>query len=153
MVFKGPTIVKLSALPNYYLRTALVNFFLLSLYENILANGPSSVIRLVCIVDEAHKLAKVQAFREMYREARKFGISLVNSSQRLKDFNDDILANSASIIGFKMMATDADRFSKELGLKNRSKVISLLQQLEVGEAVIRNNQYLPFTVFKATKST
>ena len=153
MVFNGPTIVRLNALPNLYLRTALVNFFLLSLYEKILANGPSTDIKLCCIVDEAHKLAKVQAFKEMFREARKFGISLVNSSQRLKDFHEDIISNSGTVIGFKMMSTDAARFSKELGTKNRSKVISLLQQLEVGEAVIRNNQYLPFTVFKATKST
>ena len=153
MVFAGPTIVRLNALPNIYLRTALVNFFLVQLYETMLSKGPTKSIRLAVIIDECKRVSNVPVFKELFREARKFGLSLVNASQRLNDFPEDVISNSGTIIGFKMMATDANRFSKELGSKNRSKLTFLLQQLEVGEAVIRNSQNMPFTVFKTKKAS
>ena len=149
-LFTRTTVIRLNALPNLHLRSALVTLILIQLYEYMINQGPTRRLRCAVVADECHKLAKVPIFGDCYRELRKYGVSMIGASQRLTDFNPDILGNTATIIGMKMMADDSFRFAKELGTNNK-RTAALLQRLGVGEAVIRNNAYYPFEVVKITR--
>ncbi len=145
------TIVRLSSLANKELRTAISRFFLQKVYEHMLSMGPAEKQRLFCVLDEAHKLSHDPTITDLIKEARKYGVGLVLSSQETKDFDRSIFANTGTLIALQLEVEDAKVMAENLGLLHtteRQAAIEILLRQQPGQALVRNNHYQPYVQVK-----
>ena len=142
------TIVRLSGLANKELRTAISRFFLQKVYEKMLALGPSQQQRLFCVIDEAHKLSHDPTITDLIKEARKYGVGLILSSQETRDFDRSIFANTGTLVALQLEIEDARIMAENLGLlqsTERAAAIEIILRQRPGQALVRNNHYQPYT--------
>jgi DNA phosphorothioation-dependent restriction protein DptH len=80
----------------------VTEFLLWDLYYYMMRTGPSQ-LRLFCVLDEAHNLSfdKGTPVDKLVREARKFGVGLILSSQQPADFTELAFSNTASKLVFQ----------------------------------------------------
>lgn len=141
------TVVRLSSLANKELRTAVSRFFLQKIYERMLALGPTESQRLFCVIDEAHKLTHDPTVTDLIKEARKYGVGLILSSQETRDFDRSVFANSGTLIALQLEVEDAKIMAENLGLLHpteRNAAVEILLRQRPGQALVRNNHYLPY---------
>ncbi len=147
------TIVRLSSLANKELRIAISRFFLQKVYEHMLSMGPAEKQRLFCVLDEAHKLSHDPTITDLIKEARKYGVGLVLSSQETKDFDKSIFANTGTLIALQLEIEDAKVMAENLGLLHpmeRQAAIEILLRQQPGQALLRNNHYQPYVQVQIT---
>jgi hypothetical protein len=72
-------------------------------------------LRLFCFADEAHRLSYSKSpVDTMLREARKYGMGMILSSQSPHDFEPIVFANAATKISFRLpLEEDALFLSKQ----------------------------------------
>ncbi len=64
--------------------------------------GESRVLRLFCVADEAHRLAYPKSpIDSILREARKYGVGMILTSQSPHDFDPIVFGNVATKICFR----------------------------------------------------
>lgn len=99
----------------------VTEFLLWDLYYYMMRTGPSP-LRLFCILDEAHNLSfdKGTPVDRLVREARKFGVGLILSSQQPSDFTELAFSNTASKLVFQTSDVNRHVSSK---LANKSENI------------------------------
>jgi DNA helicase HerA-like ATPase len=136
-----PCVIGISKLPGDYSKGAVVELILNGLYNRLLIKGEKKANELrtdfFVIVDEAHKLAKLPSITTLLREARKFGVGVILSSQRANDFNDDIIANASTRFIFLQELKDDAVFAADKVLRNRE-LFASLQKLRTGECIVSN---------------
>ena len=151
---KKVTVIRLSSLANKELRTAVSRFILQKIYESMLALGPSTRQRLFCVIDEAHKLAHDPTVTDLIKEARKYGIGLILSSQETRDFDESLFANTGTLIALQLEIEDAKVMAGNLGLlqpSDRTVAAELIMRQRPGQALFRNNHYSPYVQVQISK--
>lgn len=136
-----PCVIGISKLPGEYSKGAVVELILNGLYNRLLIKGEKKANELrtdfFVVVDEAHKLAKLPSITVLLREARKFGVGVILSSQRANDFNDDIIANASTRFIFLQELKDDAVFAADKVLRNKDLYLTL-QRLQRGQCIVSN---------------
>ena len=141
------SIVNLSTLPTPEIMKSVARFVLQSVYNRMLAEGPSIEIKLYVVIDEAHKLSYDQTLTDLIREARKYGVGFILASQSVRDFATIVFENMGSKIALQLEGEDAKFMSDNFGVTDKITKNGLLEMLpnqKPMRALIRNNHYEPF---------
>jgi hypothetical protein len=112
-------------------------FVLRKIYKDMFTWGETDRLRLVLVLDEAHRLAKDITLPKLMKEGRKFGIAVVVASQGMADFHPDVLGNAGSKVVYR---TNFPMSKKVAGFLRPGKGIDLassIEQLDVGEAYVQ----------------
>ncbi|MHA1381848.1 MAG: ATP-binding protein [Candidatus Helarchaeota archaeon] len=117
-IMKNQTIVNLGNLPNENLKAVICEFFLRKLKYYFDKIGESREPRLYIVIDEAHRLKyeREASAGQLLKEARKYGVGLLLSTQDPKDFTGVVYNNIGGIISLQLTEpTYADKIAKQLG--------------------------------------
>ncbi len=112
-------------------------FVLRKLYRDMFQWGPADRLRLVVVLDEAHRLAKDVTLPKIMKEGRKFGVAVVVASQGLNDFHPDILGNVGSKIIFRMNYPESKKASGFIRAYPGQNAVERIEQLSVGSAYVQ----------------
>ena len=146
-ILKGVTSIDLSNLntqeeKQLFARTIL-KFLLARMYDI----KPKNKINYMLVLDEVWKvLSKDNDINKFFRESRKYGFSMVVSSQMSTDINNEIMANSACAFIFRLQS-DSD-----LSILKNSGIISIEDPriLKRGSCILslseKNSQVKRFTI-------
>lgn len=144
-IVKRTTAIQLKDLPTARVKTAVSDFFLRRLWYYMQGLGESKRLRLYCVVDERHRLAyKDSPLDQFLREARKYGVGVILSSQRSNDFSETVVANVSSIVSLQcQLEKDARFMAKQMNCTTKD-----IQSLdEVGKAIVKfSSKETPLTI-------
>lgn len=145
-----PTVIRLSTLPTEEAKRATAEVVLMSLYSTLLRLGHCTGTRLAIVVDEAHKIANLDAMNLLLKEGRSYGASILLSSQEARDFSDTVFSNAGSLLVLKLSETrDSERVANLLGTSGDAKTLSeRIRGLPQFHGLFRNDQYHPYSAVK-----
>ena len=125
---------------------AAARFLLEKIYAAMVMHGLSKTLRLMVCVDEAHKLCNDPKITELAKEARKYGLGLVLSSQESRNFHPSIFANAGAQIVLALEDADATVMAKVYASdkKDQATVKNLIVGQESGIALIRSTHFIPY---------
>jgi DNA helicase HerA-like ATPase len=136
-----PCVLDIKDLPGDEIKRAVVELILNGLYNRLLSKGAKKENELrtdfFLIVDEAHKISSLPCISILMREARKFGLGVILSSQRANDFNEDIISNASTRFIFRQALKGDAEFAAEEVLSNKS-LSSTILGLKRGECIFSN---------------
>jgi DNA phosphorothioation-dependent restriction protein DptH len=150
---KSPKVIRLAPLPTEEVKLAVAEFVLLKLYNHFVCQPHRTHPVMAVIVDEAHKLSGSECIVKLFREIRKFGVSMILSSQKARDFHADIHANSASGLFLKNSEImDRKYIADQLkgSDKHKEEIINILGLQKTFEGLFRNDHYTPFVRLRVT---
>ena len=129
------------------LMLAASRFMLEKIYSTMLMKGVTKNLRVMVVIDEAHKLCGDETVVSLVKEARKYGLGLILSSQETRDFHPSVFANTGTLVALSLEEADATIMAKHLGLTDKSEQRlakdHILRQAS-GEALIRSQHFLPY---------
>jgi len=120
----GLVCLDLSSIPTEEGKTSaalLVLFYLVNWMRQEGETRPGT-IRVFVVLDEAHHVFKFKMEETehplvvIFREGRKYGVSAILSSQLIKDFGYDAIANAGTIIAMKVHRADVEHVLQVLAL-------------------------------------
>ena len=147
ILLKHNTIIRLATLPTVELMKTIARFTLQSIYNRMLAEGPSKNIKLFVVIDEAHKLSYDQTLTALIREARKYGIGFLLASQSVRDFASVVFENMGTKIALQLEGDDGKYMAENFGSTDKptkDAVLKLLPNQQPLRALLRNNHFEPF---------
>lgn len=146
-LFKKTSVIRMdSGIKNLML--AASRFLLEKIYATMLMKGMSKELRVMVCVDEAHKLCGDDTITSLIKEARKYGLGIILSSQETRDFHPSIFANTGTQICLALEDVDATKMSQHLGITDKTQqkmAKELMLNQENGRALIRSQHFLPYT--------
>jgi len=145
-LFKKTTVILLTA-GIKDLMLAASRFLLEKIYSAMLIQGISKTLRVMVSVDEAHKLCNDPKITDLIKEARKYGLGLVLSSQETHDFHPSIFANAGTQIVLALEEADAGIMSRQFSAnKNEQRLVKeIIMQQESGVALVRSSHFQPYS--------
>lgn len=148
-LFKRTTVILLTA-GIKDLMLAASRFLLEKVYAAMMSHGLSKSLRLMVCVDEAHKLCNDPKITELAKEARKYGLGLILSSQETRDFHDSIFANAGTQIALALEDADATKMAKVFAAEKQDQSIvkNLIVGQESGVALVRSTHFQPYSQVK-----
>ena len=135
--FTKGAVVDLHELKSEALQLAAGAFTLRKLYRAMFTWGTADRIRLVIVLDEAHRLAKDLTLPKIMKEGRKFGIAVVVASQDVRDFHDQVLSNAGTKVIFRVNYPDSRKVSGFVRASGGDALSQQIERLSVGEAIIQ----------------
>lgn len=145
-LFKKTTVLKMtSGIKDLML--AASRFMLEKIYSAMLMAGRSKALRIMVCVDEAHKLCGDETVTSLIKEARKYGLGLILSSQETRDFHPSVFANTGTLISLALEDADATEMAKHLGLVDKTQQKAAKEMIlnhPNGRALIRSQHFLPY---------
>jgi hypothetical protein len=148
---KSPKVIRLAPLPTEEVKLAVAEFVLLKLYNHFVCLPHRTHPIMAIIVDEAHKLSGSESIVKLFREIRKFGVAMILSSQKARDFHSDIHANAASGLFLKNSEiSDRKYIADQLKAseKQKEEIINILGLQRTFQGLFRNDHYTPFVRLK-----
>jgi hypothetical protein len=145
-LFKKTTVILLTA-GIKDLMLAASRFLLEKVYAAMLMAGVSKRLRVMAVIDEAHKLCGDETVTALIKEARKYGLGVILSSQETRDFHKSVFANTGTLVGLALEEEDAGVMSKYMGLTERAEQLRAKEMLLYqanGQALIRSQHFLPY---------
>lgn len=142
-LLKRGLVVGLHRLGGEELALALSAFLLRTVYLNMPSWEIADRIRLVIVLDEAHKLARDVTLPKLMKEGRKYGIAIVAASQGLADFHPDVLGNVGAKIAFRINHPDSKKVADFFQGRPSQNLVSLVEGLGVGQALTQTSE-MPF---------
>ena len=133
------------------LMLAASRFMLEKIYATMLMQGVTKELKVMVVIDEAHKLCGDETIVSLVKEARKYGLGLILSSQETRDFHGSVFANTGTLISLALEDADATVMVKHLGLTDRSQQKLAKEQILTqasGEALIRSQHFQPYVQVK-----
>nr|WP_295887599.1 type IV secretion system DNA-binding domain-containing protein [uncultured Thiohalocapsa sp.] len=117
------------------------------LYGAMMMRGMSKSLRLMVCVDEAHKLCNDPKITDLAKEARKYGLGLILSSQETRDFHTSIFANAGTQIVLALEDADAGVMAKVYAQekKDQGMVKGLILGQPSGVVLIRSTHFAPYS--------
>ncbi len=140
---RGGLVIDLHNLYAEELQLAAGAFVLRKLYRDMFTWGYSDRIRLVIVLDEAHRLARDVTLPKIMKEGRKFGIAVVVASQGIGDFHQDILSNAGTKVIFRVNYPDSKKVAGFIRGHQGQDIASRIEQLSVGSAYVQTPD-MPF---------
>ena len=119
------------------LQLAAGAFVLRKLYRDMFRWGYADRLRLVVVLDEAHRLARDVTLPKIMKEGRKFGIAVVVASQGIGDFHQDILGNAGTKVIFRINYPDSKKVSGFIRGRQGQDITARIEQLPVGSAYVQ----------------
>lgn len=129
--------IGLNNLGGEELAMALSAFLLRKLYFAFKTWGESDRIRLVVVLDEAHRLAKDITLPKIMKEARKFGVAVIVASQGLADFHPDVVRNAGTRMSFRINHPDSKKVAGFFQSGPNDNLIEVLERLSTGKAIVQ----------------
>ena len=130
-------------LPTEETKLAVAEFFLRWLWHRVISEGEiRNQIKILIIMDEAHKLAYDNSpVADFLRQGRKYGASVVLSTQQPDDFQSKELAfqNTAYHVAFGCNSDKhAQAMAKEMviGRQNQTQIAQMIRKLKPFEALV-----------------
>lgn len=145
-LFKRTSVLKMtSGIKDLML--AASRFMLEKIYSAMLMSGQSKSLRAMVCVDEAHKLCGDETVTMLIKEARKYGLGVILSSQETRDFHPSVFANTGTLICLALEDADATVMARYLGLVDKSAqkaAKEAILNLPNGRAMVRSQHFLPY---------
>jgi hypothetical protein len=142
IIKKGATL-HLRNLPTERTKLAVAEFFLRWLWHRVIGEGEiRNQIRLLIVMDEAHKLAYDDSpVADFLRQGRKYGSAVILSTQQPDDFQSKELAfqNTAYHMAFGCNSEKhAQAMAKQMvvGRKDQTQVAQTIRKLKPFEALV-----------------
>lgn len=119
-LMQQPTIIELQSIGDAEQRAFLMGLLLTKIYEGCLGYGPSDTLRLLVVLEEAHRLLEdkgsaatdtqahpqaqaIQTFADMLAEMRAYGIGFIIAEQSPSRITRQVLKNTASKIAHQLV--------------------------------------------------
>jgi len=136
--YQSGLVVDLHLLGLEVLQNAAGSFVLRKLYKDMFTWGESEKLRLMIVLDEAHRLAKDVTLPKIMKEGRKFGLAVVVASQSMQDFHPEVLENAGTKIAFRLNHPQNKLASAFFRSRPHGEDISaMLSSLGVGQALVQ----------------
>ncbi|MFT4037697.1 MAG: ATP-binding protein [Thermomicrobiales bacterium] len=116
---------------------ALSSFLLRQIYLAMIKWPIADRLRLVIVLDEAHRLAKDTTLPKIMKEGRKYGVAVVIASQSIGDFHPDIPANAGTKVSFRINNPESRKVAQYFGGAPGTDYAAMLENLAVGQAVVQ----------------
>lgn len=133
------------------LMLAASRLMLEGIYASMLSAGESSTIRVMACVDEAHKLCGDETITTLVKEARKYGLGLILSSQETRDFHPSVFANVGTLICLQLEEADAAVMARQIagqdGVAQKVVKQKILAQA-FPEGIVRSNHFQPYVALR-----
>jgi len=142
-LLKQGVVIGLHRLGGEELALALSAFLLRTVYLNMPSWPIADRIRLVIVLDEAHKLARDVTLPKLMKEGRKYGIAIVAASQGVADFHPDVLGNVGTKISFRINYPDSRKVADFFQGRPGQNLVSVVEGLGVGQALVQSSE-MPF---------
>jgi hypothetical protein len=130
-------VIGLHRLGGEELALALSAFLLRTVYLAMTSWEIADQIRLVIVLDEAHKLARDVTLPKLMKEGRKYGVAVVVASQGLADFHNDVVGNAGTKVSFRVNHGDSRKIAGFFQGRGGQDLETLLETLAVGQALIQ----------------
>ncbi|MEW5949010.1 MAG: DUF87 domain-containing protein, partial [Thermodesulfobacteriota bacterium] len=117
-LIKDQAIINLGILPNDNLKAVVCEFLLRKLRYYLYSLPESRKPKLFIVIDEAHRLkyTKDSSAGQLLKEARKYGVGLMLSTQDPVDFADLVYNNIGGIVSLQLTEPKyAENIAKHLG--------------------------------------
>jgi len=105
-------LIRVHQTQNEVLQRAFATFVLHNLYQSMFQRGTQNRITHAIIFDEAHRAAKLKLIPIMAKECRKYGLTLIVSSQEVKDFDPSLFNAIANYLALRLTENDAKIMAK-----------------------------------------
>jgi hypothetical protein len=112
-------------------------FVLRKIYKDMFRWGETSKLRLLIVLDEAHRISKDTTLPKIMKEGRKFGVVVVSASQGINDFHPDVLGNAGTKVVFRTNYPASRRVSGFVKLRRDRDSAEIIEQLSVGNALVQ----------------
>jgi len=135
--FRKGAVIDLHNLKSEALQIAAGAFTLRKLYRAMFSWGTADRIRLVVVLDEAHRLAKDLTLPRIMKEGRKFGVAVVVASQDIRDFHEQVLSNAGTKVVFRVNYPDSRKVAGFVRADKGDTLSTRIERLAVGEAIVQ----------------
>jgi DNA phosphorothioation-dependent restriction protein DptH len=122
------------------LQLAAGAFVLRKVYKDMFSWGPADDLRLVIVLDEAHRLARDLTLPKLMKEGRKFGIAVIVASQGIADFHADVLSNAGTKVIFRMNHPESRKAAGFIRAPQGVDMAARIEQLAVGQAYVQTSE-------------
>lgn len=135
-VLDGVYSINLATLRDNSQRAELVRFILRLVIDCMHGMEISSRKQRILVLDESWRLLKnSEEVSTLYREGRKYGISVVSATQMASDINNEIIANAGCLAVFRLQSGKDYEVLESIGLAN-SNIRDTLSSLGTGSCMI-----------------
>ena len=148
-LLKQGAVLSLLSLPTEETKLAASEFFLRWLWHEIQKQGElQNELQLLIVLDEAHKLAyELSPVTDLLRRGRKYGVSIILSTQQPGDFEYSELAfqNTSVHLSFRC---DSDKHARQMSkeLLSETDLYSALRKLGKFEAFVSSSNHDPVKI-------
>ena len=101
---KKGLVLNLKSLGEGTIQNAVSAFVLRKLYKDIIKWEETDKLKLVIVLDEAHRLSKDITLPFIMQEARKFGVMAIIASQNINHFHPNVIGNAGTKILYRTNA-------------------------------------------------
>lgn len=130
-------VIDLHGVLSESVQMAAGSFVLRKVYREMFLWGEAEQIRLVIILDEAHRLAKDQTLPKIMKEGRKYGVAVVAASQGMRDFHPDVLNTAGTKVLFRVNYPESRTLTKYIASPLNKRIDTIVEQLPVGQAFVQ----------------
>ena len=102
--------------------------------------GETSQLRVLIVLDEAHRICKDTTLPKIMKEGRKFGVVVISASQGINDFHPDVLGNAGTKVVFRTNYPASRRVSGFVKLRRDRDSAEIIEQLSVGNALVQTTE-------------
>ncbi len=134
---RGGAVIDVHGLYAETMQLATGAFVLRKLYKDMFHWGQADHLRLVLVLDEAHRLARDITLPKIMKEGRKFGIAVIVASQGLADFHQDVLGNAGTKVVFRTNHPESRRIAGFIRARSGQDVVARIEGLPVGSAYVQ----------------
>lgn len=134
---KKGLVLNLKSLGEGTIQNAVSAFVLRKLYKEILKWDESDKLKLVIVLDEAHRLSKDITLPLIMQEARKFGVMIVIASQNINHFHPNVIGNAGTKILYRTNAPASNSVGQLLNMRTGKDPRRIVENLRVGNAIVQ----------------
>jgi len=118
-----PVVVCLHREQSELIQRAFAMLVFYKLYRDMFWRGLQSRITHAVIFDEAHRAQQLRLIPTMAKECRKYGISLVLSSQEARDFHESIFSAIAHQLVLRVNEADAKALARNMATAAEQRIV------------------------------
>lgn len=134
---KKGLVLNLKSLGEGTIQNAVSAFVLRKLYKEILKWDESDTLKLVIVLDEAHRLSKDITLPLIMQEARKFGVMIVIASQNINHFHPNVIGNAGTKILYRTNAPASNSVGQLINMRTGKDPRRIVENLRVGNALVQ----------------